>query len=135
MSSDTPLPPLSSRSHIVEDQLGKLRAMISKYAAPVPTDYLHALPPDLRQHAASDRAPPYNPINNNVDDKPTLSLLQVSRSMTTTQAFGRPFEGFSEEQVLRAFHLGDTEGAPPSSPAPPSKSPSPPTANSSLATF
>jgi hypothetical protein len=92
--------------------------MINKYAAPVPTDYLHALPPDLRQHAASDRAPAYNPISNNdTNDKPTLSLLQVASSMTTTQAFGRPFEGFSEEQVRRAFHLGDTEGAPPGSPA------------------
>lgn len=121
MSSGTPPPPPSStRSHVVEDQLGKLRAMINKYAAPVPTDYLHALPPDLRQHAASDRAPAYNPLNNtntNNNDKPTLSLLQVASTMTTTQAFGRPFEGFSEEQVRRAFHLGDTDGAPPGSPA------------------
>ncbi len=94
---------MAQHSQVVADELKKLEGIIATYAAvPVPTHLVHALPPSYRRHASSDLPKPA-----------TISLVQVA----TAQAFGRPFESFSEDQVRRAFHLGDTEGAPPGSPA------------------
>lgn len=103
MSSATP----SYRSRALEEEMDKFRSMIQKFASPVPTDYIHTLAPDFVQYAASVRAASGNDAGKS---RPRLSLVDVARSMATTQAFGRPMEGFSEDQVRRAFSLGDWEG-------------------------